>query len=464
MPAPRLALSLSTGLRLSPQVQKALHLLQVPAAELGAVLREEVLSNPCLELEDDTELEVPFSLQRSWERPAAGMPVGPDGASWERELPEPDPGVEARLRRQIGCLRDLDEEVRRAALFWTGCLDERGFAAVPDSEVALGAAVDVPTARAGRQLVQSLDPAGIGARNVRECFLEQLERNGDGDSLLAGIVRDGWDLLLAGRIRHLAGELGIEESEIRRAIGELRKLSPSPGFSPASIPHPVWPELRVEEGPASTGRPWVVRLEESHLPKLRLVPPPKEVREAAEAEAFLQERGRSAQGLIQAMERRQQTLLRVGREIVGLQGNFFRNGPDGLVPMTLRDIAGPTGLHESTVARVTQAKYIDTPRGIFPLRYFFSGRVHRRGSAAAASRAVQQRIRDLIAAESAVKPLSDTEIAAELRSEGIRIARRTVAKYRDGMRIPRARLRRLSSHRLGGGGGAVDATSAALLS
>lgn len=461
MPAPRLALSISTGLRLSPQVQKALHLLQVPAAELGAVLREEVLSNPCLELEDDTELEVPFSLQRSWERPVAGTPVGPDGAGWERELPEPDPGVEARLRRQIGCLRNLDEEVRRAALYWTGCLDERGFAAVPDSEVADGAAVDVPTARAARRLLQSLEPAGIAARDVRECFLEQLDRNGDGNSLLAAVVREGWELLLAGRLRRLASKLGVEESEIRRTLTELRKLTPSPGFSPAAVPHPVWPELSVQEGPASAGTLWVVRLEESHLPKLRLVSPPKEIREAAEAEAFLQERGRSAQWLIQAMERRQQTLLRVGREIVGLQGNFFRNGPDGLVPMTLRDIAGPTGLHESTVARVTQGKYVDTPRGIFPLRYFFSGRVHRRGSAAAASRAVQQRIQDLIATESATKPLSDTEIAAELRSEGIRIARRTVAKYRDGMRIPRARLRRLSTRRSGGGSGGVGASGAA---
>jgi RNA polymerase sigma-54 factor len=239
----------------------------------------------------------------------------------------------------------------------------------------------------------------------------------------------------------LARRFRIDEAELEEALREIRRLDPFPGSAlGAHTPEYVIPDLVVKE----VGDRFEVRLEEKSSPRLRIDPHYRSLVNEPGASEFLRGRLRSARWLMHALDRRRMTMIRVMEAIVERQRDFFTAGVSALQPLTLREIADQVGLHESTVARVTKDKYVETARGIFPLKFFFSSRISTESGRDTSARAVKSKIRELIEGERIDQPLSDEAIVRSLESDGIRLARRTVAKYRDQMRIARARFRRRS--------------------
>lgn len=442
MTAPRLALTLTQRLRIGTEVQKALHLLQLPGIELAAAVRGEILENPCLEIDDEEEgLVTPAGAGTGGEPLFASLRSG----SWEdwteREIPAPPDDLPTHLRRQVALREGVESAVLRAFDYWLGCLDERGYAPVSALEVSSGAGVSLPAAEAALALLQSLDPAGVGATDLRDTLRLQLARLHPDAVLARRLVDEAWAELPRG-LGRVAEVLACTQPEVAAALRILAHLSPCPGraFDPEPV-RAIWPDVVVREVDGI----FHVSIEEASHPTVRWAPDPPGLASAdAEARAFFAGKRRQARWLLRALTRRRQTLLAVTEAVVERQEEFFRRGPEALRPLTLKEIAGAVGLHESTVARVTQDKHVDTPRGLLPLRYFFSGRVRRVGEEDVAARAVQERVREIIRREVPGNPVSDQEIAARLTSEGIRIARRTVAKYRDQLGIPRAQLRGLA--------------------
>ena len=292
--------------------------------------------------------------------------------------------------------------------------------------------------------IQSFDPCGVAARDLRETLLLQLrDRGGDG-SLAYRIVDAHFDDLAHHRWPELAEEFGVEPREAQSAADEIAKLDPKPGlrYSNTSDGY-VTPDLTVEK---VEGR-YRVSHADASLPELKISPVYREVaadraRFEGESRAFISERLNSARWLIQAIEQRRRTMLKVMDFIVERQHGFFEKGVEHLRPLTLRDVARHIEMHESTVSRVTNGKYVQTPRGLYPLKFFFSGGYATRGGEDLSAEGVRARIRKFVAEEDPTAPLSDHDLTRRLQEEGVRIARRTVAKYRDGLGILSARLRR----------------------
>ncbi|MEZ4651800.1 MAG: RNA polymerase factor sigma-54 [Candidatus Eisenbacteria bacterium] len=443
MTRPRLTLSLCQRVHVGTEVRKALRLLQLPGIELQAEVQREIMENPCLEIDDEGEGGLP-----DWGVAKGDRLYGthrPDQL-WEewtsREIPAPPEGLRPHLRRQVALSSALDPSLRQAAEYWVENIDDRGYVHGTAGEVAAALGLDERQATAALAFVQSLDPPGVGAAGLRDSLRLQLERLHPEARLARRIVEEAWHLVPRG-LAPLALHLGETVDEVRAAIRVLSRLSPRPGheFDPEPV-RAVWPDVLVRELDGE----FVVSMDEAVQPRVRWAPAFAEYQSSTDPEVsrFLFEKRRSARWILRALQRRRRSLVLVAEAIVACQEPFFREGPEALRPLTLKDIGSTVGLHESTVARVTQDKYADTPRGILPLRYFFSGRVRKAGHEDVAARAVKERIRELIREEEDGKPISDQRIAELLTYEGIRIARRTVAKYRDQLGIPRAQLRGLA--------------------
>ncbi|MDE2942899.1 MAG: RNA polymerase factor sigma-54 [Gemmatimonadota bacterium] len=292
--------------------------------------------------------------------------------------------------------------------------------------------------------IQSFEPSGIAARDLRETLLLQLRDRGRERSLAYRIVDGHFDDLANRRWPELAEEYGITPREVQTAADEIAKLDPKPGLRFANTSDSyVIPDLTVEK---VQGR-YRVSHADTSLPRLKLSPVYRDVaadraRFQGENKAFISERLNSARWLIQAIEQRRQTMLKVMDFIVERQHDFFEKGVEHLRPLTLRDVAKHIEMHESTVSRVTNGKYVQTPRGLYPLKFFFSGGYATLEGEDLSSEGVRARIRKLVTEEDPTAPLSDHEITARLQQAGVRIARRTVAKYRDQLGILSARLRR----------------------
>ena len=341
----------------------------------------------------------------------------------------------------LSCSLDRIVEALRERL--EGRAEERLEARLKDrrgaAEPALREEVEEMLAR-----IQTFEPSGIAARDLRETLLLQLRDREREASLAYRIVRAHFDDLANRRWAELAEEHGVTPREVQAAADEIAKLDPKPGLGYADAPESyVIPDLTVEK---VEGR-YRVAHADSSLPRLRISPVYREVaadraRFEGENKAFISERLNSARWLIQAIEQRRQTMLKVVDFIVERQHEFFEKGVEHLRPLTLRDVARHIEMHESTVSRVTNGKYVQTPRGLYPLKFFFSGGYSTLGGEDLSSEGVRARIRKLVSEEDPTAPLSDHEITARLRKAGVRIARRTVAKYRDQLGILSARLRR----------------------
>jgi RNA polymerase sigma-54 factor len=345
-------------------------------------------------------------------------------------------------------LLDIPAELVPVCVFVIGNLDPDGCLRQDEAELATRVGTDVGTIREAIAVVQRLDPPGIGARSLQECFRLQLERGvGGGDTdrrlLALRIVVEGFDELLHQRWDRLAQRLGASRDAIREALDVLRRLSTHPGaqLGPSDNAS-VEPDVMV----TSTEEGWKVTLADDGLPRLRISPRYLRMLQSrsleGEAKGYLRERMRSALWFLRSVEQRQNTILKVANAIVRRQEDFLERGIPALRPLVLRDIADDIGMHESTISRVVANKFMATPRGVFPLKFFFHSAISHAIEGDISSVVVKQRIRDLIGQEDPSRPLSDARVARQLNRLGIRIARRTVAKYREELGVPSSEQRR----------------------
>ncbi|MBS0547464.1 MAG: RNA polymerase factor sigma-54 [Proteobacteria bacterium] len=473
-------------LAMTPQLQQAIKLLQFSHLELAAFIQQELDKNPLLQETTPDE-----GVRGEAEAPVVAAPPPADAAEtiaavapaleeaddrWTREhadrggdiastvrprddLPEALDFVAERPRslavyvlEQIDLLF-ADATDKRIALKLAESLDEAGYCRLPAADVAEAMAVDIAVVERVSARLRTIEPAGLFARTLAECLAAQLAERNRLDPAMQ-VLLDNLDLVAAGEIGPLRRRCGVDDEDMREMLAELRTLDPRPGLAfDFELIQPVAPDLYLTAAKdADTGEEgWHIELNTDALPKVLVdrnyhATLMKGARAKPDRD-FVAERFQSANWLVKTLEQRATTILKVAREIVKQQDGFFRHGVSALKPLVLRDIAIATELHESTVSRVTSNKYIATPRGIFELKYFFTSALPSRSPGAAAgamvsSEAVRSRIRLLIGAESALQPLSDDRLVEMLKGEGIEIARRTVAKYREALRIPSSAERR----------------------
>ncbi|HEY0920574.1 RNA polymerase factor sigma-54 [Devosia sp.] len=487
---PRLEFRQSQSLTLTPQLMQSIRLLQLSHLELNAFVDAELLRNPLLEREDggdgdaapeppeppaelsayedtvdhaeriksadtiasgyDTEVENVFPDQVAPGRAAEQGPWAERGGHDGGEAPDIDQFVAARptlaehLVGQIGLLL-ADPGDRLIARFLTDGLDEAGYLTVGLDAVAEQLGAPLASVERVLRLVQGCDPAGVFARDVRECLALQLREKDRLDPLMQKLL-DHLELLAVHDMAGLARAVGADREDLVDMLAELRQLDPKPGraFATGAI-EAVVPDVFVR--PANGGG-WAIELNSEVLPRVLVdrtyyATVAGKTRDAAE-KAFLTDCLATANWLAKSLDQRAQTILKVTAEIVQQQDGFLRHGVTHLRPMTLRMVADAIQMHESTVSRVTSNKYVSTPRGLFELKYFFTTALaSATGEADHSAEAVRHRIRQLIEAEQPDAILSDDTLAAVLHKEqGIEVARRTVAKYREGMNIPSSVIRR----------------------
>jgi RNA polymerase sigma-54 factor len=431
--APRIELRQSQSLVMTPQLQQAIKLLQMSNLQLAEYLTAEVEKNPLLELAP----------------PAAAPPAASAGGGTRRSEGDgsyldtlaAEVSLYDHLREQIGAMR-ASADVVEAALILADELEEDGYLRVPLAEVAGRHRLRAADAAAGLKLVQACDPTGVGARDLRECLALQLAERDRLDPAMQAML-ENLALVACGRTGELEARCGVDAEDIADMLAELRALDPKPGLRFARPQmHSAVPDVYVHR--ASDGG-WTVELNTETLPRVLLnnVYAVRIRGQDAATRAFVSECSASASWLVRSLEQRARTILTVATEIVGRQDRFFAGGIAELRPLTQRAVAGRLGLHESTISRVAAGKYVSCDHGCFDFRFFFSSAIQAvAGGEAYSAAAVQERIRGLVHGERGSRSLSDDKIVALLREEGIDIARRTVAKYREGMGIPSSVERR----------------------
>lgn len=362
--------------------------------------------------------------------------------SFEAFLPAPVTLADY-LQQQLS-LVVLSEEVRDAADAIIGNLDENGYLTLGLEEIAASGEFTLEALREALQVVQSLDPAGVGARDLQECLLLQLASRNARGGVAWQIVSDHLHLLEAHKLKELARALGRPLEHVQIAVNVIRHLDPRPGlrFSPSGARH-VEPDVYIFK----EGDEFVIQLNDDDIPQLRLNTdyrqmlrrdevPDKDVRN------YVKDRYASALQLIKNIEQRKQTILKVCQAIVRRQAAFLEHGIDHLKPMMIKEVADEIGVHPSTVSRAVANKYAHTPHGVFELRYCFSEAVQGPSGAETPLLILKRKVKKMIEEEDPAHPLTDEQIAHRLRAEGIQVTRRTVAKYREDMKIPSTHHRR----------------------
>jgi RNA polymerase sigma-54 factor len=469
----RQSLKLSQQLVMTPQLQQAIKLLQLSRLELQQAVREELEVNPALEedaegspeVQAETEGEPSPSVAESDRSEAPetvpakelidrvdwdyyfGDSATASGSRGERDREEEDgrpyyenlltrkPSLAEYLQVQIN-LSNADQSVREIVPYLIGNIDENGYLKVSAHETA--ETLEKPIEEVERSIakLQTLDPAGVGARDLRECLLIQAREKGEEFSLPLRILTDHFDLFTRGDVAGVARRLKISREVVREAFQKLVTLWPKPGraFSGDEV-HYITPDAYVFK----TDNQWIITLNEDGQPRLRLSSYYRDLLSAGdrlgkEDKEFLKQKINSALWFIKSIQQRQRTIYKVVESIMKLQLEFLENGPMNLKPLTLRDVAEDISMHESTVSRVTSGKYVYTPHGIFELKFFFNSGLNRDGGEEdIASKSVKEKILEIIRSEGEDNPLSDQDLVRILRNQGIRIARRTVTKYRQAM-------------------------------
>ena len=429
---PRLEVRQRQALALTPQMLQSVKLLQMSSLDLAAFVAEEVERNPLLEFTP---------------RPVAAVPVSRHGgalgdASDALQAIAAEDTLWDHLRAQIGAMR-LGALQAEAALLIADELEEDGYLRAPLDEVAARHRLTPGQAAAGLAVVQSCEPAGVGARSLAECLALQLRERDRLDPAMQALVAN-LPLVAAGAMGELRARCGVDGEDLAEMLAELRALDPRPGarFAPAPVQLAV-PDIFVTR---SRGGSFAVELNTETLPRVlvnNVYAAGFTAGGSAEARAFVSECRASASWLVRSLESRARTILRVATAITRHQERFFEHGTAGLRPLTRRMVAETVGMHESTVSRVTAGKFLACDQGLFALGHFFSAAVPQGGGAEDLSAAaVQDRIRQVIGGEDRARTLSDDRIVAILGAEGMVVARRTVAKYREGMGIPSSVQRR----------------------
>ena len=430
--APRIEIRQSQALVMTPQLQQAIKLLRLSNLELAEYLVAEVEKNPLLEIAPAAPpVPVPIGV--------ASRRLDSDGDYLDTMAAEVT--LSSYLQAQLGAMRG-GRGLLAAASVIADELEDDGYLRVPLAEVAARHHLTAAEARAGLAMVQACDPPGVGARDLCECLALQLREQDRLDPAMQALL-DNLGLAAQGRLADLEVKCGVDAEDIADMLSELRALDPKPGlrFARQRVEVAV-PDVNVRRAPDGS---LAVELNTETLPRVLFSNVYASIvrREDAATRAFVSECSASATWLVRSLEQRARTILKVASEIVRTQERFFSLGVGELRPLTQRAVAARLGLHESTVSRVAAGKYLSCDQGCFDFRFFFSSAIQAvAGGEAFSSAAVQERIRGLIVAEAKVAPLSDDKIVERLEAEGIDIARRTVAKYREAMGIPSSVQRR----------------------
>jgi RNA polymerase sigma-54 factor len=472
-------------LKINPRLYQAMDLLYMPLLDLQQHLKQELLNNPFLDLveaeeeEEDQEGEAEEPAQAETEDDRSGeidweeiLLDGFDTAGGRREEHEEKEYFEHvtvatrdlsdHLRDQVSLLELTPRETLLADEF-IGNINDDGYLAcgIEDIVRALNEVVTRAAEDAGRDIedlplyteeegqkmlatVQSLDPPGVGAQDLRECLLLQLKEAGLEQSVPYRLVRDCFEELINHRWSEISKRFGISAGDVQKAADEIAKLDPKPGLQYGSRDdNYIIPDLIVEK----IDDRYHVFLNDANLPRLKLSRAYQEIARDkkkfdGENKEFISNKLNSANWMIQAIEQRRQTMLKVMNYIVERQREFFEKGIQYLKPLTLREVAEVINMHESTVSRVTNEKFVQTPRGVLPLKFFFSSGLATSDGEDVSARGIKAQLQKLVQEEDPKHPLTDQAIVNILRESGVQIARRTVAKYRDQLGVLSARMRK----------------------
>ena len=489
----KLNLRLSQRLVMTPSLQQAIKLLQMSKLELQDVLTQEVVENPLLEEEEEavsaeqpteaeTEAEATAAKEADAEPPAGSVEAADTDAPPEKErdsfdeidfdsyfedyldsaynprqyeeteqvplentLSKPQ-GLNEYLNWQLS-MTDSDADVREIAQYLIGNIDEDGYLRVSREEIRAAGFEDDARVEAALTLVRSLDPPGVCAFDLPDCLMLQIRSLGIDNPLIEQIVTEHWQEFLNRQFTQLSKTLNVGLAQIQAVVEIIKNMEPKPGrkFSDERTIY-VEPDVAVRK----IGDEYVIQLNEDGLPKLRISAAYRRMLRGGngaigeEAANYLKDKMRSAVWLIKSLDQRQRTIYKVADSIVRHQREFLENGIEHLRPLVLRDVANDIGMHESTVSRVVSNKYIHTPRGLFPMKYFFHSGIDSTQGSEVSSLSIKSKIAKIVSEEDANRPHSDARIMQKLRAEGIQIARRTVAKYREELRIPSSSQRKQS--------------------
>jgi len=456
---PSLQLKLGQTLTMTPQLQQAIRLLQLPVLDLNAEIQEALEENIMLEMEDLPELP-----QTSSESTAEVETIKADDLWQTRSAERTQDGGWNGEGRPIGEFADESGQTLREHLLWQlemehfapreviigealiDSINDDGYLTADLEEISasLDRESGIVETEIERTLtkIQRLDPVGVGARSISECIilqLSQLEWKTPGLQLAISIASDHLDLVASRDYGELRRGLRTTEEDLHEALALVRGCNPKPGLavSPPSTEY-VIPDVFVRK----VDKRWQVEISPTGVPRLSVNQQYAKLLRGSGEHAVLKSQLQEARWLIRSLEIRNETLLKVATSIVSRQTGFLEHGDEAMKPMVLRDIAEEIGMHESTISRVTTNKYMHTPRGVFEFKYFFSSHLSSASGEDQSSTSVRAKIRKLIGAENPKKPLSDSKITNLLKEDGISVARRTVAKYREGMNIPSSSDRR----------------------
>ena len=441
------------------QQKQSLEILHLPVLELEQFLAKEAAENPMLEeyeelsAKDDSEdADQENSREDTPEVDEWGDEVNiPDPArrngdenqpDFWMNRPAPEPSLMDQLDAEIATCK-LDSRICELAGELVGQLNDSGFLTTPLADLAMICDADISEIEEALRLVQSFDPPGVGARDLAECLKLQLARKDMLTPLLEKIIDTGFEDIEKNRLPQLAKRLGVTLDELTSALKLLRTLDPAPGAGKIKDGGQVPVELEIyrdEDGVYQVRlineRPLKFKISERYS---KLLEDPDV---SSEDKEYLKEKLESARELLRGLAQRKSTILKLGEVIADTQKDFFDRGAEHLHSLTMRQAAEKLQVHETTVSRAVAGKYAATPRGVYPLRYFFSGGYLNSSGEDIGVNAVKEKLRELIAQEDTSSPLSDEKLAGMLKASGVDIARRTVAKYREAMKIPSASLRR----------------------
>ncbi|MDD2240271.1 MAG: RNA polymerase factor sigma-54 [Kiritimatiellae bacterium] len=468
-------------MKLAPRMMQALTFLQVPWPELREMVRAELEQNPALEEKvGDGQAQLPVAepltaatfndvdrendyepddygreidaLEKMLEpRPmdaAPGLPPPTPAAEEKRQyfldsITAP-PSLHAHLAEQLN-ESGLAESAKQAGEYIIGNVDENGWLAAALDEIARDAGVDAAVVDEALAVVQEFEPAGVAARDLRECLLIQLRRAGCGDrSLAVRLVEAHLEALGEATPADLAKALKVPVGEVAEAIKRIESLDPKPGAQFSAPPAVyVTPEAEIRQAP---GGGYEVEMRREALPRLRISAEYESMLEdpatAEEARKYLAEKIRSGKFIMDSLVQRGKTIRKIAEAIAVAQEDFFEQGISKLKPMTMGSLADELGVHETTVGRAVSGKYVRTPQGVFELRFFFTTGLPKADGGSISTEAVKEAVAQIIEREDVRRPLSDQAIADKLKTQGIQVARRTVAKYREQLGLPPAHKRK----------------------
>jgi RNA polymerase sigma-54 factor len=458
---------------LAPQLRQSLELLQVPMLELQTLIQQELQQNPTIEqqleakepleiepggqteqeelkeLDFKEEFEVLARLDDEWreyfQQDQVRRPHSRDDES-RREFflnsLSQTQSLQEHLQGQLS-MSGLDDEQARLGEMLIGSINDDGYLTTPIEEMAASTGHSLVEIEEILKIIQEFDPIGVGARDLKECLLLQLDRLGKRHSPVATLVEDHLDDLGAKRFSEICRSMKISSSELQQLATIVATLEPRPGrrFSSETANY-VLPEITIKK----VNGEYVVILNDENMPHLRISRHYRELMRnpatTKEVKSYIRDKIRAGAFLIKSINQRQQTIYRIASEIVRIQTDFLDNGIRYLKPLTMAEIAEIIGVHETTVSRAIANKYMQTPRGVFELKYFFTPGYKTDEGQSISNKTIKDAILQLVANEPSSKPLSDQAIVRELKEQGIKVARRTIAKYRDELRILPSHLRK----------------------